>query len=242
MIETAVFRQPKDGSTWAEYEDAVAWSTRHRRFAVADGASASAFARLWAQLLVCAYVAGQVSAESLEEDLRPVQRRWSASVDHRELPWYAAEQARRGAFAALLGVTFAETGTWSALAVGDCCLFQVRGATLQAAWPLSDADAFDNRPFLLGSRPAANAQLRTQGTILTGTGDWKTGDTFLLMSDALAATFLRLSSPTEPINALSFARDAAGFRDWIKCLRASRAIRNDDVSLIWLSASADAVA
>jgi Protein phosphatase 2C len=242
MIETAVFRQPKDGSTWAEYEDAVACSPRQRRFAVADGASASAFARLWAQLLVRAYVAGRVSGESLESDLHPVQRRWSESVDSRELPWYAAEQARRGAFAALLGVTFTEAGSWSALAVGDCCLFQVRGTTLHAAWPLSEADAFDNRPFLLGSRPSANTQLRTQGAIGTLAGDWQPGDTLLLMSDALAATFLRLSSPTEPLNVLSFEKNAAGFRDWIQCLRADRAIRNDDVSLIWLSASTDAAA
>ncbi len=242
MIEPAVFRQPKDGSRWAEYEDAVACSPRHQRFAVADGASASAFARLWARLLVRAYVAGRVSGESVETDLFAVQRRWSESVDCRELPWYAAEQARRGAFAALLGVAFTQTGSWSALAVGDCCLFQVRGTSLHLAWPLSDADAFDNHPMLLGSRPMANAQLRERGAILTTTGDWQPGDTFLMMSDALAAAFLRMFDPNVALSVLSFQREAAAFREWIGGLRRKRVIRNDDVSLIWLSASADAAA
>src|ERR1051326_4824454 len=99
----AVFRVPKYGSTRAEYEDAMAWSRRQRRFAVADGASASAFARLWARLLVQAYVAGGLRAANLEHDLAPLQARWLADVEQRDLPWYAAEQARRGAFAALVG-------------------------------------------------------------------------------------------------------------------------------------------
>ena len=76
MLEPSVFRLAKDGSTRAEYEDAIAWSRRRRRFAVADGASASAFARLWAQLLVRAYVSGALRAETLEADIRQrVERR-----------------------------------------------------------------------------------------------------------------------------------------------------------------------
>src|SRR6267378_47866 len=69
MLPPSVFRLPKAGSTQAEYEDAVAWSRRRGRFAVADGASASAFARLWAQLLVQAYVGGRLSPCAIEHDL-----------------------------------------------------------------------------------------------------------------------------------------------------------------------------
>src|SRR5215472_19097611 len=134
-----VFRLPKHGATRAEYEDAVAWSPKQRRFAVADGASASAFARLWAQLLVGAYVRGHLSADSIEADLAPLQVRWACDVEQRDLPWYAVEQSRRGAFAALVGLSVYDSGEWSALAVGDACVFQVRDGTLLSALPLADA-------------------------------------------------------------------------------------------------------
>src|SRR5579859_2655644 len=234
-----VFRLPKDGSSRKEYEDAVAWNRSHRRFAVADGASASAFARLWAQLLVRGYVRGQLSGSNLEADLAPLQARWSEDVEQRDLPWYAAEQARRGAFAALAGMTLDPDGRWRALAVGDCCIFHLRGDALLSAMPLSQPDAFDNQPLLLGSRAMANRQLRCAGAIVEAQGEWLPGDTFLLMSDALAAMFLRANAD---LGTLSFERTATGFQRWVCELRAKRALRNDDVSLLWLTLPPDAPA
>jgi hypothetical protein len=237
-LRSELFRLPKAGSTPAEYEDGAARSSHHGRFAVADGASASAFARLWAHLLVRAYAAGRLSHPSLESDLQAVQSRWAANVDTRPLPWYAAEQARRGAFAALLGLSLECSGAWTALSVGDCCLFQLRGAALQVAFPLCDPEAFDNRPFLIGSRPASNLRLRDCGAILQLHGTWQPGDTFLLMSDALAAAFLRLclrSTDVLPLTMLDFAHTASGFRRWIHALRTERMLRNDDVTLLWVS-------
>jgi protein phosphatase 2C-like protein len=235
----SVFRLPKDGSSRAEYEDAIAWNRSHRRFAVADGASASAFARLWAQLLVRAYVRGQLSAQNLEDDLAPLQARWSEDVEQRDLPWYAAEQARRGAFAALAGLTLDHDGRWTALAIGDCCVFQMRGAALVSATPLTEPEAFNNRPLLVGSRAMCNRQLRCAGAIVESGGEWQPGDTFLLMSDALAAMFLRAGAAFE---ALNFERTAAGFHQWVCELRAQRELRNDDVSLLWLALPTDAPA
>jgi hypothetical protein len=244
MLAPRVFRLPKAGSRRAEDEDGVAWSRRERRFAVADGASASAFARLWAHLLVHAYTAGWLTPEALETDLAPVQARWAALVDRRPMPWYAMEQARRGAFAALVGLSLSADGGWSALAVGDCCLFHLRRGALLVAFPVDDPDAFDNRPMLLGSRPVSNRRLRECGAIATASGAWQPGDTFLLMSDALAAAYLRMRrgpadaqappGPMSPLPGLEFDRTRAGFRRWIRALRAQRLVRNDDVSLLWL--------
>lgn len=244
MRTPAVFRLAKEGSSWAEYEDAVAWNSRRKRFAVADGASASAFARLWARLLADAYARGRLSADTMESDLEPLQAHWSARVEQRQLPWYAVEQARRGAFAALVGLTLNETGEWCALAVGDCCLFQVRDEVLIAALPIWDAAEFDNRPLLIGSRPSANVPLREQHGLVTAAGTWRAGDVFLLMSDALAATFLGgcASNGHSPLAVLEFDRTASGFRNWVKHQRVQRTLRNDDVSLLWLSIPADATA
>ena len=241
----AVFRLPKAGSSAAEYEDAVAWSRHARRYAVADGASASAFARLWAYLLVHAYTAGRLRAEQLEDDLAPVQARWAELVERRPLAWYALEQARRGAFAALVGLSLAPDGTWSALAVGDCCLFQVRDAQLVVAFPLQSPEAFHQRPLLLGSRQAANTALRAAEAVGTTSGTWQRGDAFLLMSDALAAAFLeavRGRSAASPLASLDFPPTPAGFRAWVRSLRSQQRLRNDDVSLLWLSVATDAAA
>jgi Protein phosphatase 2C len=244
VLQPVVFRLPKAGSARVEYEDGVAWSCRASRFAVADGASASAYARLWAHLLVHAYVAGWLTAERIETDLAGIQARWAALVGRRALSWYAAEQARRGAFAALVGLRLMPGGCWNALAVGDCCLFHIRDDVLLEAFPLSDPDAFDNRPLLLSSRPSANHNLRQAGAIGACSGTWQMGDTFLLMSDALAATFLRrtLRQPAVPLSGLDFERTPLGFRNWVRRLRAERQMRNDDVSLLWLPVSTYAVA
>jgi hypothetical protein len=160
------------------------------------------------------------------------------------LAWYAQEQARRGAFAALAGLTLLDDASWSALAVGDCCVFHVRGDVLVAAFPLSDTRAFDNRPLLLGSRPESNAGLRGSGAIRRMHGTWRPGDTFLLMSDALAAALLRRVEQyaCSPLASLSFERSPAAFRRWVRNMRAEQHMRNDDVSLLWLGAAAGAAA
>jgi hypothetical protein len=252
MLAPDVFRLPKAGSRRAEYEDGIAWSRREQRFAVADGASATAFARLWAHLLAHAYTAGWLSADTLETDLSPVQARWAALVDRRPLAWYAVEQARRGAFAALAGLSLMPDGRWTALAVGDCCVFQLRADVLLVAFPFADPEAFNNRPMLLGSRSVTNGALRKYGAITTLSGAWQAGDTFLLMSDALAAAFLRLrrdprdadvpGKHRSSVTGLDFDRTKTGFRRWVDALRAQRVIRNDDVSLLWLRAGSHAAA
>jgi hypothetical protein len=230
----SVFRQPKRGSKRAEDEDAVAISRCGRRFAVADGASASAFARLWAHLLVHAYCGGTLDASSLERDLAPMQSRWAELVDRRPLPWYAQEQSRRGAFAALVGLTIDADRRWHALAVGDCCLFQVRAGTLIRAFPVQSAHEFSLRPMLLGSRASANAQLRVAGAIHHVDGEWQPDDIFLLMSDALAAAFLGG-------NALVLDSPQA-FTAWLDLQRARGNVRNDDATLVRLHLGADAAA
>jgi hypothetical protein len=44
------------------------------------------------------------------------------------------------------------------------------------------------------------------------------------------------------LNVLNFERTANGFHQWVCELRAQRALRNDDVSLLWLALPTDAAA
>jgi hypothetical protein len=229
-----VYCLPKLGSSEAEYEDAAARTPGRaypRRFAVADGASESSFARLWAELLVGAYVRGALRAGALCEDLIPLQEAWRADVERRPLPWYAMEKARTGAFAALAGLTLRADGTWQALAVGDCCVMQVRDDRIVTSFPLAKAEAFDNRPRLLGSIAERNGHLPHVDAVACG--DWEPGDGFLLLSDALAAYLLRTALDDAcGIDATLGFMGQQGFRRWVAARRAARTLRNDDVTLI----------
>jgi len=239
-VELVVTRRhlPKAGSRSEEYEDATAVSRAHGRFAVADGASDSSFARLWARLLVGGYTSGRLRSHRLERDLLPLQARWSREVDPKPKAWYAAEKARRGAFAALVGLSMVEDGTWSAMAVGDCCVFQVRDDAVVVSFPLERSADFSLTPLLIGSRRERNAGIPQAKQ--ERSGRWETGDVFYLMSDALAALFLREVSERDqpPSRVLSFPIDnRRRFRRWVMTARADGRLRNDDVSLIQVTVS-----
>src|SRR5271154_6689916 len=84
----------KDGNTPEEYEDAFAGNAELGRFAVADGASESSFARLWAKLLVAGFVGSQKTAMGW---FTPSQRCWAEAVDHLELDWFGEAKREQGA-------------------------------------------------------------------------------------------------------------------------------------------------
>jgi glutathione S-transferase len=230
--------------------------------AVADGATESVASGPWAGILARTYGASRARVVSYDHLARVAARRWQrwqaryiAQVQRQGgLPWFVEAGLQRGAFAALVGLTVTEGqrgdaadpagaedvnpvgGRWQALAVGDSCLFQVRGGELLLAFPLSQSATFDSRPALLCSHPAGNARLRER--VATAAGTWCSGDRFYLMTDALAAWFLRQheadSQPWQQIDALD---DASAFAGWVDALRRSGALRNDDVTLLRLAVS-----
>jgi hypothetical protein len=248
------FALPKAGNSAEEYEDA--WATSEIAeaapgtfaCAVADGATETSFSGLWARLLTAAYCAGVDTPDALFDVLPLMQEEWRRAVDAIPLPWYAEEKARRGAFAALTGLTLvapevpesddAEGGSWTALASGDSCLFQVRDDDLIAACPLMCSGDFTNRPTLLSSDPASNDALAE--TLVYVGGSWLPGDTFYLLTDALACWFLAsFEAGDRPWHILNAFLDAdtgadaeADFAAWIADLRAARTLRNDDVTLV----------
>src|SRR5881275_2390313 len=113
-----VFSCPKLGNSLEEYEDA--WAYRHTRtplgirVAVADGATESSFAKLWAVLLAESYVRSEVTGAEFFAQLKPARRLWRRRLAGRPLPWFASEKAEQGAFAAFLGVQI-DNNRWTAL-------------------------------------------------------------------------------------------------------------------------------
>jgi hypothetical protein len=216
---------PKRGHRDDEFEDAFALAAAEGRFAVADGASESSFAGLWANLLVEGFV------RPAQGWLEAARRAWAGRVDGQSLPWYAEAKRDAGAFATLLGLVLAD-GRWHALAVGDTCLFQVRQDELIGAFPLGRSADFDNRPRLIGSRPPFSSG---DDKHAEGRGTWQTGDRFLLMTDALAQWCLRHHEAGDrPWRELTrFASPPEdGFADWVEGRRQDDGLRNDDVTLV----------
>jgi hypothetical protein len=227
------FRVPKAGQTLQECEDAFAGSAGGGRFAVADGASESGFAGAWARLLARYYVR---QPGAWARWLPAARRRWLAEVRVPDLPWYAEAKIEEGAFATLLGVHFADDrASWQAEAVGDSCLFQVRQGRLRRAFPVRRSDDFTSCPSLVGSQNPDRRLARPGRSRLRG--EWHEGDCLLLMTDALAHWFLKdAEADRRPWRELLEFRDEGRFAEWVGRLRQVQALRNDDVTLVYIRA------
>jgi hypothetical protein len=227
---------PKSGHAASEYEDAYAVEPAALRFAVADGASETSFAKQWAGLLVEQYVHAPAGAEELRDWVAPLQAEWAGAHQGKATAWYAQEKAREGAFSSLLGVAI-EQDRWRALAVGDSCLFVVRSGKLAHAFPLERAEQFNNRPLLLSS--VARANLRVWDDVRSDHGELRDRDQLLLMTDALAQWFLvEAEMGRRPWAALACVATPVGFAMFVECLGGGGALRNDDVTLVRVEVAA----
>jgi hypothetical protein len=227
---------PKSGHAANEYEDAFAVESASLRFAVADGASETSFAKQWAELLVERFVHEPPTAAELREWVAPMQEAWVGEHQGKAQAWYAEAKARDGAFSSLLGVAIDEN-RWRALAVGDTCLFVVRAGKLERAFPLARAAEFNNSPVLLSSVARSNS--RVWDDVRSDEGELRERDQLLLMTDALAQWFLVESEMgRRPWAALARATTPEAFGAFIDCLRGGGALRNDDVTLVRVEVAA----
>jgi len=227
-VVSHVFSRPKAGHAPEEYEDAAAVGDERwpLRAAVADGATETSYSRVWAEILTSkATDDGVASVEELETKLPQWQAEWDRDVSERvaDMPWYGAEKAADGAFATLLSLSIHEDGTWDAMAVGDCVLFRLSDEELQTAWPVDNPQAFDHHPDLLPSRKGQDVP-----TPDTTSGEWETGDAFILATDAAAEWLLR----TDPAAVLEF--DDSRFRLATDSARGTGGLRNDDCTIALL--------
>ena len=228
------------GNSPAEYEDASAANDETGRYAVADGASESCFARLWASLLVEGFVhSGHADAERWITSLFDLQKRWDADVMGQKLPWYAEPGVEQGAFATFLGLRLTVhpdgPSQWQAIAVGDTCLFHTRGTDLLRAFPLEYSMQFGNSPKLVGSRMSAEDVSRRLS--LWPDGQSQPGDRLWTMTDALAqcclAEYEAGGNPWgEMESLLGVHEDGDEFALWIEGHRNVGRLHNDDVTLL----------
>ncbi|HWE22419.1 MAG TPA: hypothetical protein VG496_00640 [Myxococcales bacterium] len=236
------FSCQKAGNARSEYEDA--WAIRGSdsptrcRVAVADGATESSFSALWAALLVESFVRGRASGPEFFNHLGAIRRLWRRKIRGRPLPWYAAEKARRGAYAAFVGASLnAVNRIFRAVAIGDCCLLQLKGTPpnreLFKAFPLSHSEEFGSSPFLVGSMKKAGDDPLPH--VRTAEGVLEPDDVLFFASDALSAWLLRCSERGEPAwDALEALRTQEDFESLVARARED-GTRNDDMTLVRLS-------
>lgn len=239
-MDYQAFRLQKRDNFPEEYEDAFKVDLENGCFAVADGAAESIFAGEWARLLVEQFVltAGECPASWILW-LPAAQQSWADTFADRKLPWYAEAKLQQGSFATFLGlvVDSCEDGvfTWNATAVGDSCLFHTRGAELISAFPLKHAEQFDTGPWLVGSRTPP--EMVAEERAVNAQGDANSSDRLWMMTDALAQWFLTEyedgNQPWTEFEWLVTTPDSKEqFTEWIKQLRKSKRLRNDDVTLL----------
>jgi hypothetical protein len=227
------------------------------KVAVSDGASESVLAGLWARSLVDHFVNAPLKALVAPDDFGlyavTATSSWEATLgdyiarreaDGRPIQWYEQPKIDRGAYATLLTVGFhppmdgnladpRDDGRWSAAAIGDCCLFQVREGSLITTFPLTLSEEFGTSPHLLNSRNQDSPLISKR--VVMSTGSLRQQDDFYLCTDAVAAWFLREAAegrhPWETLRDLGTS-DGLEFADFVVEERASGRMRNDDATLI----------
>jgi hypothetical protein len=235
------------------YEDAFypRWVGERRadtlRFAVADGATQGYLGRWWGHLLARSFC--KADSLALSTIAGEAASTWPRFVEAyiaerlrvgRPLRWYDERNLASGAFATLLGLILVspqadgETGRWGAVAIGDSCLFHVRGGNLLRAFPVTRADAFTSHPNLVPSALRARQIRPLTEVTRRSVGHWRSGDVFYLMTDELAKWCLHCDEHDyqvwRKLTRLSTSEDR--FAKWANTLRDSGAIRDDDMTFL----------
>ena len=246
QLQVNHFVLPKEGAAVAECEDAIGVNAAAGRFAVADGATEAFDARSWAQRLAEGWVACEPPVLTRETFGAWVAGQGTALHDTwqgRTLPWYAEEKARRGSFAAFVGVQLDLTNgapRWTAVALGDSCLIQCRGAAICHALPVADHTQFTSTPLLVPSLGQLHEAALGQARVESGT--LVRGDVLWLLSDATAEWFLKCASAGADVLERFDALLAAGPEDDLAALfqaeRRARKIKDDDVAVVRITLAA----
>ncbi len=227
---------PKLDQEASECEDAIAIDTQTCRFAVADGATEAFDARNWAERLAQHWVQSKSTLTLVEF------REWVAAEGQElhdswnglTLSWYSEEKARKGSFAALVGVELDlrnESVLWKAIALGDTCLLHCRKETLVKSLPLKCSESFNSAPVLVASDSSLHES--SMQSLVTDSGTCQADDVLLLMSDAAASWCLqRFENRDLDVSAFLSVKSDEELQKFFDTERLAGRIRNDDLAIV----------
>ena len=193
-------RVAKHGNSIAECEDAVIVDPRRAVLAVADGASSSFGAHLWAATLTKHFVTQPPTPLSVGSfstwlaDARSASPEPGGQGEGGDNPngWWSEQGARQGAYSTIVGAVIKDDGddrVATIMCLGDSCAFVLTGApgdrVVRRSLPYEDPSQFGSHPSLLGSMTDRRHDEPSWTTIPTGSGDL-----LVLASDAVSEWLL----------------------------------------------------
>lgn len=187
----------KLGNKKSDCEDSFSFRTRQKKFAIADGVSASIFSDIWARSTTKSAVSGRYnffeSPDSFLLDLiEKARETWYTKIDWTSLPWYIKNKSVSGSYTTLLGLQFSDSDTdfdYSSFAVGDSVLFHWITGDDYSSFPLNSPEEFNNTPQLVWSGKGHPMPLKfklSPPKYSTLSGRLRPGETIFLATDAVA--------------------------------------------------------
>jgi hypothetical protein len=244
-FESRVFKLAKDPEHPEENQDALGTDAARGIAAIADGVAAGIFAGQWARILTQAAVAEPPDPgdkDAFAAWLAERREAWNAQIDVSQLAWFQKPKLRDGAFSTLLWVVITPIDEsdrqpqdpWRlrAFAVGDSCLFHIRGSELLRSFPVEKAEELEADPVVIGSVDLNRDELLEFQSFeaLCRPGDW-----LVLSTDAVADWALRRREAGDlPHWADYWTKTEATWQEEVTALRADRQMRYDDATLLLL--------
>lgn len=239
-------RIAKHGNTLEECEDAVSVDPRRMVLALADGASSSFGANVWADALTKQYVAAPpkpLSVESFGSWLADARAGFDAAVESRSgddsTPdgWWSEQGVRQGAYSTIVGAAImadGDTRVATVMCLGDSCAFVLTGKrgerSVRRSLPYEDASQFGSHPALLGSQSDRVHPEPTWTTV-----PMNRGDLLVLASDAVSEWLLADQRRFQ----LFDDADPQRVANTLIAERTAGRIVNDDVTLTTLELTPD---
>ncbi|MBK9260204.1 MAG: protein phosphatase 2C domain-containing protein [Polyangiaceae bacterium] len=232
MVRHRLLRIGKKGEAKATSDDAGAGNDTARVYAVADGASVSFLPGPWAQFLVdAACTSGLPTKRELTRWLAGPREQWRKRQAEAAAggAWWN-NQGRRGA-ATFCGIAVEHKNDlveWSAVTIGDACVFLVCGNNLLRSLPLESSAGFNSTPRCLFSTPSD-----PEPEINIWKDNATTEDVFILATDALAKWLLQRHEAGMPVwNRISQIASEDELLQLVDQERDANRMENDDVTLL----------
>jgi hypothetical protein len=244
-FDTRLFALAKDPEQPESNQDACRIDSEHHVVAIADGVSSALFSGPWAAILTEAAVADNPDPRdprAFAAWLQRQRKRWEASIDTANLAWFQKAKLPLGAFSTLLYARVcpsdaARPGSFGgyrlqAFALGDSCLFQVRGGELVRSFPLEHSEQFQVDPVVLGSIDLKRDHLLEFAML---DEMCYPGDELVLCTDAVAEWAARsYESGDPPVWSDFWLMSDDDWRSGVAWLRQERQMRIDDATMLML--------
>lgn len=241
-LQTKILWTAKKGNAQCEWEDACAGNLDLGTFAIADGASEGIFSRLWADLLTRRFVEQHPDFTDPCQIANWIQRcrsEWMRDINYHSLRYtqqMKVDTIGTGSTLLTLHIMCPSdssnkdqlSGSWEASAIGDCCLFWIRGNRLLGTFPCIDSKQFGNTPALVRTKP----DVPMPGPSFAR-GKWQKGDLFLLATDSVSQYLLaNCTDSLTPNWQRYWSMESDEWRLEIDQLREQGKIVNDDSTML----------